>query len=1194
MASKSAKTNALGRFKLRKKKERSSLGMVEATVEPSSSSAKSSPQTSRSQPALNLNDDEYLGVRPDYFSENPDIQLYGKSTLDSSKQPPSGTIMATTDVKRSNVLLDATPTHTVSTRQQNWIDPADQQQQPPPPPPPDPTSPSKQPRVFQPTSVTTPAQRREKQAESNTFAGFQPPSRPSVAAAMTVASKPMPLKAAPAYPGRHGSAPALSTRDIDTAQEQALLQSVSVEEGDAQAQMAQKGSHRDRRRGTSTLMRTNRPVVMDEHRKLAAEEMKYLQQELLKARKDLIKVHKQLDIKERKVQASVLSIKAFWGPELEKERKAREAERQRAEAAEVLLRQQEARNDRYMQRIKQFQTTFERLQASLRADSMDKSSPLSPSSASLIDPNQATEAELKQAVQEHQAQTLVLQRQVARLEQQLALQQTEQGLSQLVTGADVAPSPAKEAHPAHSSASDNARATVLQVEVDALQAKLTDLTTEAATAKQRLDSALDQTAELTQARDGLREELTTQTTAAQARQAELTAAFEAELGTLRNDLATARTDLEATCAELAEVKVRNEALTDRTCTQEQVIAALTQDKEQLEARVATIQEATTWQQQVSALEQQVAQLQAEVDVHQTDRSAAEDQVRQLRQQLATATLEVAAASSDQAVLRTEHEATLDTLRNAQSEAAQREAQLVDLQAKLKTTQAEADAHVKQLEAERQRNAELAAQLAHERTRADQSEDEQGQRLRAVVGELAQVQTALKQQGEHLDQAKATGAELEVQLMEAKEELSQAKASAAEQRRADKKAKDKAQERVAALDKEIEDLRAQLDQAVQAQAAAERSAAVASEAKALRSQVKQAVKKQEATETEVNQLNGKVAQLTAAKASLEAQLKTKVEATRQAARSSQNQLEALQRRLTAAGKDKTILEGTVTRLKKELATAKATVSSTSEALAVSRGTIGQLEKHKAQLQQDLADAQDELGSMEDDMARATAAKARQAKTVQQLEARLQAKEQDLQAAASKLRELQEAIIFERTNALLSRVSDKDSRIATLEEAGAKRHAGEIKQLRHEREEDVRQLKEQFDARAALMNSDHNSTIELSRTEGSSLMDLREKLENREIEARRLRKYVDQLYGEILRQDDGIAAAIITGLPRLQQDDPYDTEQISAMDEAELKTCIRKRDEDNKQLEAYVDSLLQRIVDHKPSILEVMSFSGGAHS
>jgi len=74
----------------------------------------------------------------------------------------------------------------------------------------------------------------------------------------------------------------------------------------------------------------------------------------------------------------------------------------------------------------------------------------------------------------------------------------------------------------------------------------------------------------------------------------------------------------------------------------------------------------------------------------------------------------------------------------------------------------------------------------------------------------------------------------------------------------------------------------------------------------------------------------------------------------------------------------------------------------------------------------------------------------------------AQEQELEELVTKTHELQEVIVFERTNALLSRVSDKDSRIATLEEAGAKRHAIEIKELRKEREEDVRQLKEQVRA------------------------------------------------------------------------------------------------------------------------------------
>lgn len=52
-----------------------------------------------------------------------------------------------------------------------------------------------------------------------------------------------------------------------------------------------------------------------------------LQHELMQARKELASLNMQVDARERKLSASLLSIKLFWGPELDKERRLRMAGR---------------------------------------------------------------------------------------------------------------------------------------------------------------------------------------------------------------------------------------------------------------------------------------------------------------------------------------------------------------------------------------------------------------------------------------------------------------------------------------------------------------------------------------------------------------------------------------------------------------------------------------------------------------------------------------------------------------------------------------------------------------------------------------------------------------------------------------------------------------------------------------------------
>eukprot|EP00045_Choanoeca_perplexa_P016573 m.224698 g.224698 ORF g.224698 m.224698 type:complete len:1205 (+) comp17297_c0_seq1:198-3812(+) len=1187
---------SLSRLKLRRKKERSSLALVQSTREPPVK-----PAMVDEVPCFG-DEQGYVGTRPDYEASNADLQLHGQPSSAtkprhlSQLSPDNGTIVPNGQHTRSGIHVASTAPPT--TPQQSWMaTPSANPKESTVPPPPPVTSPSGKPRVFRPTAVSTPAQRRAARTDlpqsssetqlSQPSHGFQPPHRRSIAALMAQADRPKPLKAAPAYPGKQQSAPAL-LQPVGAADAAALLQSVSVEsntEPNVRSTRTAPAPTYQR-----ALARTNRPVVMDEHRKLAAEEMRYLQQELLKARKDLIQVHKQLDVKERKVQASVLSIKAFWGPELEKERQARESERQRAEAAEVLLRQQESRNERYMIRIKEFQTTFEQLQSSMEL--LPQSKPTdSHTQRSMIDPNQASEQELKQALQENQTLLTSLEREVIQLRRAQSLQQAEQCLTQLVTGVDISQEPA----PVQDTVA-KAVALELQTQVDTLTAKLADLTKDNEHVREERSQLQDQVEELAQARDSLRQELSDAATEAASQQSKLTTAFETELTVMRETVTQARaeTDVQVQTVEAAQAEIAT-ATEELQSVQAQVVE-LTADKDQLTAALSQAEQGAAFQAELASLRSDLEQRQAEIDSLQSALSAgqkeleavqalqlaAEEASRDWQQQLQSLQETHTALTREHASSERNLAAATEASTASDTHVAEVAAQLAQLQAQLETAL--------------QNNAELQAQLEDERANASTSHDGLKQARQALVGELAQCKTALAQAQQHVTDGKVKEEALAAELAELQNKLTEQSAQHAD-------ALDAAQSKQAGLKSQVSELQTQL-KAAQAQsvealsaqetATTELQAAAAAKEKELRVKVKQATKRQTAAETSLHQLESKVAQLTAAKEKLESQLSTKVTASRQAARTSQSQLEALQRRLTSAQRDKTSMESTVTRLQQELATSKATAISAGEALASTRANLSKLEAAKSKLAQVAADRKDELSSLRDDLGQLQRERATRAGKLEQTESKLKHKEQEIEALIAKTHELQEVIVFERTNALLSRVSDKDSRIATLEEAGAKRHAVEIKELRQEREENVRQLKEQFDARAALLSSDHNSTVDISRTEGQSTMDLKEKLENREIEARRLRKYVDQLYGEILRHDDGVAAAIMTGLPRLQQDDPYSSEQIQAMDEPELKTSIKKRDADNKQLEAYVDSLLQRIVENKPSILEVMSFSGGAHS
>ena len=71
-----------------------------------------------------------------------------------------------------------------------------------------------------------------------------------------------------------------------------------------------------------------------------------------------------LDSMERKLGASLLSIKLFWGPELEREKRLRVAERKRAQKSESLLKDQLEKGVKYMHKLTELQVAYEALEES--------------------------------------------------------------------------------------------------------------------------------------------------------------------------------------------------------------------------------------------------------------------------------------------------------------------------------------------------------------------------------------------------------------------------------------------------------------------------------------------------------------------------------------------------------------------------------------------------------------------------------------------------------------------------------------------------------------------------------------------------------------------------------------------------------------------------------------------------------------
>ena len=76
---------------------------------------------------------------------------------------------------------------------------------------------------------------------------------------------------------------------------------------------------------------------------------------MLQSQGRLAELTKQTETAERKLAASLLSIKLFWGPELEREKRLRLGERQRASKSEKLLKDQLDKGVLYMRKLTELQ-----------------------------------------------------------------------------------------------------------------------------------------------------------------------------------------------------------------------------------------------------------------------------------------------------------------------------------------------------------------------------------------------------------------------------------------------------------------------------------------------------------------------------------------------------------------------------------------------------------------------------------------------------------------------------------------------------------------------------------------------------------------------------------------------------------------------------------------------------------------------
>ncbi|KAI8504077.1 ethionine resistance protein [Branchiostoma belcheri] len=211
--------------------------------------------------------------------------------------------------------------------------------------------------------------------------------------------------------------------------------------------------------------------------------------------------------------------------------------------------------------------------------------------------------------------------------------------------------------------------------------------------------------------------------------------------------------------------------------------------------------------------------------------------------------------------------------------------------------------------------------------------------------------------------------------------------------------------------------------------------------------------------------------------------------------------------------------------------------------------------------------------------------------------LQEKEDRLaQLRADRKKQLLEVMEMKQ-EALLAAISEKDANIALLELSSSKKKKtmDDVAALKREREQFVQQLKQQNQNRIKLMHDNFDEEMN-----GSSVTDgqgpspdqlnaqLLGMLEDLQEGQRKLKAYIDHLVALSLEKDK----TLLEGLPRTQQDQVRSMEKLKELDYNELLEEYRRHEEDNASLQLYADTLLQRIADHHPDVLErvVMALEG----
>jgi len=786
-------------------------------------------------------------------------------------------------------------------------------------------------------------------------------------------------------------------------------------------------------------------------------------------------------MRERKLQASLLSIKMFWAPELEKERRSRISERKRADKAETVLKTQLEKGLQYMQKLMEMEGVYRKLEEDAGTKIRNETELRTQLEIQL---KRQTQARLQKY---SHSDTVQMEEKLHRQTYEIQKMQTE----------------LNEA--SHTRAGLRSRLEIANKkldEADVVASKVAALESDLRASKQVIKEN-----EQLKIRQMQLEQTSSKALALKAKQEQL----QQMVDTMKEELAksaemnlTAQQHIQSMAAEQGSFKKEKARLEGQKKT-------LTTEKSDLERKLNEVQlEAVGFEQAKFTASIETERLNNKFSGMQLDLKTKTEQITSMKR---------SATNSDKMieVLRTSVGSTEKRSEQISKQLQAKAMQLESTRAELvleKETHQKAIASVRENEDAQSKVDDLMNKIALFEVKLGDKESELG-RFRADLERKSQeTMVSSETSAADVDRIKT----LETRLLDLEAEIA---TKTAELRQSQAQAQDvsvKVKEETKELETRIATAQAlSVKHKAKTTSLTRKNLALQADIGALKKQTRE----NETTHAEVEK------KLEAASSQLELvqnQIQSETASREQMTTQQQQRLDAL------VSETDQVRDELKQQTKKNLALAQKCSSAEAK--------VSDTEGRNASLTMEAEQSSMELDNLKAKVTEVETLTSEQEEKISNIATELMAKKARVSDLQRTIRDVEERHITDITNNIMTLIADLDKQIARLEEEGAQKNKQWIEDLLSKRKEHVDELKVQFDRRSALLES----AVENIGGEGQR-SELVETLEVRRTESKGMKSYIDQLLDQVRSEDDVTVEKIMSEMPELAVLDETNPDDLS---------------------------------------------------